>query len=84
MRGRTTSVLAVALLWSAVAGCGGDDHAKPDGGDGQIDVDASGDATEGGGTSNAIVVDTPTGVTATGMKDGACDFFEAVLSAGLR
>jgi alpha-tubulin suppressor-like RCC1 family protein len=70
-------LLALALT-SALAGCGGG-AAAPDGGDGHLDATA-GDTTDGGGGA-AIVVDTPSGVTATESQDGHCDILEAVAAA---
>ncbi|HEY7375589.1 MAG TPA: hypothetical protein VIF57_25755 [Polyangia bacterium] len=88
-RGRATLVAGLAagllaglVLTAGLAGCGGGTHAAPDGGDGHIDVDGGGDGTDGGSTT-AIVVDTPSGTTATGTADGHCDLLEAVLSATL-
>ena len=84
-RGFPTSLIVAGLgLATALTGCGGGGNAVPDGGDGHIDVDAVGDTTtEGGGTTRAIVVDTPSGTTATGTQDGHCDLLEAVLSVAL-
>src|SRR5437764_901482 len=71
-------LLALALT-TAVAGCGGGGAAAPDGGDGHLDAPA-GDTTDGGGVA-AIVVDTPSGFTATESMDGHCDILEAVAAA---
>ena len=60
-----------------LAGCGGGGHSAPDGGDALGDGDAAAERTEGGGDATAIVVDTPSGMTATGTQDGHCDILEA-------
>jgi alpha-tubulin suppressor-like RCC1 family protein len=70
-------------LSSVLVGCGGG-HAGPDSGDGHIDVDGGDVGPDGkdGGNGTAIVVDTPSGMTATESQDGYCDILEAAAAAG--
>jgi hypothetical protein len=77
------SVLWLALT-AALAGCGGGHAAPPDGGDGRLDGDGSGDAPDANPSGAAIVVDTPSGVLATESLDGRCDILEAVAAAAGR
>ena len=76
------SMLAGLALAAALAGCGdGPGAAPPDGGDAGLDGTGTGDATDGGGDVTAIVVGTPSGVTAVETRDGTCDILEAVAAA---
>ena len=77
-RTRGGPVVAGSILALALAGCGGG-HSTPDGGDAGLDV--GGDATDGDGGITGIVVNTPSGTTATESQDGHCDILEAVAAA---
>jgi alpha-tubulin suppressor-like RCC1 family protein len=79
---RGVATLFGLLLAGALAGCGGGGgHAVPDGGDALGEGDGAGDGLGDGGASNAIVVDTTSGVMATAKQDGRCDLLEAALAA---
>jgi len=79
------SILAGLALAASLAGCGdGPGAAPPDGGDAGLDGTGTGDGNadgDGGSDGNAIVVTTPSGVTAVETRDGTCDILEAVTAA---
>jgi len=76
---RPPLAVALASVALALAGACGGDGARPDGGDAGLDV--TGDGADGTGEVTAIVVTTPSGVTAFETRDGYCDILEAVAAA---
>jgi alpha-tubulin suppressor-like RCC1 family protein len=73
----------LALLSPVLAGCSGCSDGPPETDAGQLDGGGDGADGAGGGTGNAIVVDTPSGLLATESPDGVCDVLEALAAAAM-